>query len=224
MFVLGVMLLPSGLKAAPSICDTDTGNLVANCGFETGDFTSWASSGWNVDTEFNGVTANSGTFYAWTGCGEDSCIAPDSDPDGAWFYQDLATTVGGTYDLTFFYNPSSPGPAELQVLWGDSATPLVASANGTCSVGTSCVFDNRQDDPTNAYTEFTVDGLVATSGSTRLEFLGEQEPLESGVDDIMVDGASPASGVPEPGSLVLMGAGLIGLVGYRFKGRKNSAA
>ena len=31
--------------AIPSICDGIAGNIVSNCGFESGDFTSWTRSG-----------------------------------------------------------------------------------------------------------------------------------------------------------------------------------
>src|SRR5947208_8894751 len=31
--------------AIPSICDSVTGNIVSNCGFETGTFASWTQSG-----------------------------------------------------------------------------------------------------------------------------------------------------------------------------------
>ncbi len=43
-----VKALPSksgAVNGIGSICDNVPGNLVANCGFETADFTSWAQSG-----------------------------------------------------------------------------------------------------------------------------------------------------------------------------------
>ena len=36
----------SAAMATPSLCDSIAGNLVANCGFETGDFTGW-TPGWH---------------------------------------------------------------------------------------------------------------------------------------------------------------------------------
>ena len=41
--------------AIPSICDSIAGNLVANCGFETGTFSSWTQSG---NTDFTGTNGN----------------------------------------------------------------------------------------------------------------------------------------------------------------------
>src|SRR5712692_8865885 len=81
-----------GLAAAPvSQCDAVSGNLVANCGFETGDFTNWTLSG---DLSFTGVDvapAHSGTFGAFLGPITDLGFAA----------QTLVTTPGQYYDLTF---------------------------------------------------------------------------------------------------------------------------
>ena len=40
---------------AGSICDAVSGNLVANCGFETGDFTGWILSGNDVPAELGNL-------------------------------------------------------------------------------------------------------------------------------------------------------------------------
>src|SRR5207248_5370847 len=79
--------------AIPSICDGIAGNIVANCGFETGTFASWTQSG---NTGFAGVSGggveNSGDFGAFFG------------PVGSlgFITQNLPTTAGGTYDLEFW--------------------------------------------------------------------------------------------------------------------------
>jgi len=62
------------------------------------------------------------------------------------------------------------------------------------------------------YTEYTVDGLVATSALTRLEFLGRQDPGFDSLDDIDVEGVSSA--VPEPSALILMGTALISMLAF----------
>jgi hypothetical protein len=195
-------------------------NIVQNPGFETGDFSFWvANNNWNVvgTAGTGGVFPNSGSFFANTGCVGTTCISPDSDTSGfaAWLYQDLNTVNGATYSLSFAYasgNSAALGSlaftgVELQVLWGDSAIPLVASAPGTCTGGTNCVFDSTNTANGTSYVVYTVSGLQATSNSTRLEFLGEQDPAQLGVDDVSVN----ATSVPEPSSLFLLGAGLLGL-------------
>ena len=94
--------------AIPSICDGIAGNIVANCGFETGTFASWTQSG---NTNFTGVAgvdvANSGNFGALLG-----------PPSSLGFItQNLSTTAGGTYDLEFF-------------LRSDGGTPTVSRLRG----------------------------------------------------------------------------------------------
>ncbi len=77
ILVLGLALAPaiaqgqnkkgeqSNINVFPD-CTVVAGNLVTNCGFETGDFTGWSNSG---DTSFSSVQAcgHSGTFCAFMG-------------------------------------------------------------------------------------------------------------------------------------------------------------
>src|SRR5437762_14133373 len=50
--------------AIPSICDGIAGNIVANCGFETGTFASWTQSGNTGFTAVGTIGVNSGNFAA----------------------------------------------------------------------------------------------------------------------------------------------------------------
>lgn len=198
----------------PSICGADAANLVKNCGFETGSFTNWTIQDWDVTTADDPVFANSGSDFAETGCVGAGCITPDPSAGGAWVYQNLATVPGQRYNLTFYYNPGGPGPAELQVLWGPSATPLVASPGGTCNATTNCIYDNTAG--TLGWIQVKINGLVATSNSTRLEFLGRQDPSFNGIDDVMVDVASSAgatAGAPTLGAWGLAAMALLLLAG-----------
>jgi hypothetical protein len=205
-------------------------NLVQNPGFETGTFGPWVASpyggngggGWVVSS---GAGAHSGTHYVSTGCNGSeggTCIAAYPGT-GGWLYQDLATVPGTQYTLTFYYAPGSAsggGSAELQVLWGPSATPLTTGGNGTCTG--SCVFDNASIG-SSAYTQYSV-SLMATSTSMRLEFLGRQDPQSDFLDDISVTAPAPVVSAPTllPSSLLVTMAGLacVGL----YKGRRRIVA
>jgi hypothetical protein len=124
--------------------------------------------------------------------------------------------------LTFYYAPGSAtggGSAELQVLWGPSATPLTTGGNGTCTG--SCVFDNTSIG-SSAYTQYTV-SLTATSTSMRLEFLGRQDPATDFLDDISVTGPAAVSAPTLlPSSLLATMAGLA-CVGW-YMGRRRIEA
>ena len=68
-------------------------NLVLNGGFETGNFSSWTQFG-NTGFSFVQATASpEGTHHAWFG--------PLSSGGSGGIFQDLATTVGQTYQISY---------------------------------------------------------------------------------------------------------------------------
>lgn len=80
--------LCAGVKAKADVCDTPT-NLVANCGFETGDLTSWTGTptsqagNWYGVDNFDAYTGNFGAYIA--GFGSFSLLADTAiDSDHYW--------------------------------------------------------------------------------------------------------------------------------------------
>ena len=172
-------------------------NLVVDPGFENPVLTPWVTGGhtWSL-TSSNPHTGAQGVE---TGCIGPACVAADTDPLSAWIFQDLATTNGSSYDLTFWLglrkNPTDPSVNEVKVLWGGAE-----------------VFDIQNIvDP--AFVQFTVSGLVASGSTTRLEFFGRNDPGVVSLDDISVDASAGA--VPEPAAFLLLGAGLAGFARLR---------
>lgn len=181
-----------------------TQNLVSNPGFENATSAPWVLSGyggggqpWMVGTSFFGLGPEGGSKFAATGCNSaTNCLIPDPSAVGSWLYQDLATTSSTTYTLSFWFTPglnTGGGRTELQVLWGDSATPLTIGTAGTC--GGNCVYRNATSG-NRIYSLVTVPNLTATSNSMRLEFIGVQQPDLIGIDNVCVGTGTTCAAAP----------------------------
>jgi len=176
------------------------GNIVANGGFETGDLTSWTGgANWFVDVTAFGINGpHSGTDLAGSTCIGAPCVSTPT----SFISQNLATVAAQTYSLTFWYDlgtcQGGCGAEELKVLW-DGGTVFDLSTTTSAST-----------DP--GWTQATVNGLVASTSSTPLEFIGRHDPAALGLDDVVVD---TSSAVPEPASMALLGSGLAALVVLR---------
>ena len=80
--------------SAPGTCDVIPGNLVVNCGFETGDFTGWSLDGFTIMDFVSDTNPNSGLYSATEGedhlGGFDQVIgtAPGKYSLSYWLYSD----------------------------------------------------------------------------------------------------------------------------------------
>jgi hypothetical protein len=182
-------------NAGPSICDSISGNLVQNCGFEAGSFASWgtspAASGSNF---FVGAPGNSGSFNAWFGAtqGQFDVIS-----------QGIPTTPGHLYELIYFSISDGSTPNALFSGYFDgSFHPL----------------DVATDIPQIDWTQ-TVHFFVATTNAIGLIFGGLDQQSFLGLDDVILTDVTP---IPEPLTLSIFGAGLAGAAAMRrFKKKKS---
>lgn len=161
-------------------------NLVQNGGFETGDFSDWQVTG-NVQ---GAQVINSGGAH--TGC----CWAKVDSVDQYVYISQYINTPhtpnGGTlYDLLFWWEIVDKPPFDFQVFWDGKQ-----------------IADVNQGAP--QWTQLSFKGLSATQQETQLTFGFKVADGKSyfGLDDISVNGE-----VPEPGSLMLLGSGVVGLAG-----------
>jgi hypothetical protein len=181
-FVFSCLLMVQGQGKAASICDAAVGNLVANCGFETGDFTSWTLSG-------NDVPAELGNLYGVEGIDPIDSIAPNSGDDQAFFAdlvanattlsQMITTNPGDTYAISFY--------AAQDTASGTSLCGRVLCSNelSVSFDGTSLTFVATPTDASSA--------LNLVLGNDLGEFL---------VDDVVVTDTSAVT--PEPSAWILM--------------------
>jgi hypothetical protein len=176
----------------PSYCDTVlVGNIVTNCGFETGDFTGWTLTNTNatfVASNFD-EGPNSGTYFAALGnVGFDGSVA-----------QTLSTVAGQTYTFQFFLASDGGLPNDFTAQW--DGTTLLALTNT----------------PATAYVPYTF--TVTGTGSDTINFLERNDPSYWGLDDVSVV-ASTATPEPSSlfGSFLLLG--LLAGCGAVYKRRK----
>jgi hypothetical protein len=177
--LLAVMSAPLSAVGL-SYCDGVAGNLIANCGFETGDFTDWALAGADpvdslVTTESTYVS--SGEYGAQLGpIGGDGTLTQTFNGAGfSEFYVDfeLMNDFGTPNDFTVLWNGVDVGPDLVNA-------------------------DAFSFEQFYGY-------LPGNPGANTITFQFLQDPAYWGLDDIVVKGQST---VPEPGSLGLLLSGL----------------
>ena len=165
----------SGINGVlPSECDGVPGNLIVNCGFETGDLTGWTQTG---DTSFTDVCPNpavcdsqlvmhTGAFGLRWG---------PVDPGLGCIGQTLPTTPGASYHLTFWLrdlkvlNDPSQRPNNFQVFW-----------NGMKVSG------DLVNLPDFDYAQYSMPDLGATLSTTTVQLCAYNLPDFFSLDDVVV--------------------------------------
>jgi len=199
--------------ATPISCDATAGNLVQNCGFESGDFSKWTLSGIDVPaeqgnlygvelgTDPDGNDTHGGSYQAWFG---------DFVPNPLTLAQTLTTKAGDQY-LVSFYLAQDGAPPDR----GYSTAHLQATFGSTSLTSVTAV-------PLQGYTaySFLVD---ATSVSSLFSLTLGNDTGYFLLDDVSVVDQTPSVAVPAPDSLALIGAGLLAFfaTGYRRRGRQR---
>ena len=207
----GLLLGASAGLAAAGPCTASPGNLVANCGFETGDFSGWTLAGVDVpDAQDNlygvegtdpfplpdGTAPNSGSFQAFFA---------DQAADATTLSQTVATTSGGHYLLSFYVAQQLVGP-------GSVANSLSVSFGGS-------LLDVLTNVPVEGYSHVTY-SVTASSAASLLSLTFGNDIGEFILDDVSV--TAVAAPVPEPSSTALLGAGLLALGGFS-RARRRAA-
>ena len=190
-----------GGKAQADPCDT-AANLIRNCGFETGDLTSWIGIPVNQMGNWFGVDkfdALTGTYGAYIG-GFGSYAAGNSN--FGFLYQVPTLTTGITYTLSYnlAHNTSSNPTAKPDNFFDvgifGSLVPNLQVVNAGSLASTQY-----------SYT------FVASASSTLLSFTAEDANFFFSLDNVLL---APA---PEPASFLLVAPVMGGLFFLRRRRR-----
>lgn len=168
-------------------------NLLTNGGFED---TPQAAGTWSIYTSIPGWTPtldveirNNVAGTAHTG---NNYVELDTTRNSS-IYQDLATFIGQTYEISFAYSPRINVGSSSNNIRALIDTTEIANLTGTGAAAHQW----------QVYTyQFT-----ATAATTRIGFeaAGTSDRLGGSLDSVTVNA------VPLPGSVALMGLGLVGL-------------
>ena len=193
-FALPLAVTSSAL--ADSACDAVAGNLVVNCGFETGSFSGWTL---NDPDNYSSVAPlenpHSGLYNAYLGA------APGS------LSQTITDVAGQTYDLSFFLANEVSVDANGVPYPGDNSFGVaVQESNNTTVV----LLDPTSIPQSNTYSQYSF-SFVGT-GSDTVVFALNNVPSYYDLDDVTV--TPEQAPTPEPSSLALMGTGAIVFAAY----------
>jgi len=201
--------------AAAAICALLAGaaladpNLVANPGFETGDFTQWTLAGEaRPDHTFVSNPAHYPGWDEFLPLNGNSFAALGAIGSNVQLSQTFATTPGAAYTFSFHLGSDGETPNDISVLWNGSV--VLARANQPETPGHHLVGGP-------AAAAYTVYGFteVATGPTTTIEFDASNGPGWWALDDVSVT-------MPEPSSLASIGAGILALAGCTRHRRRRA--
>lgn len=202
LLALGAGSLSAGSLFGPTqgSCGTNPFNLVSNCGFETGDFTSWNVIAPSV--VYTTVNAGTDTYGAHSGTYEVATGEFTLNPGD--INQSFTTVTGDLYSVSFYLaNDGTAGGTGP----GDNAS--FAASFGTAQPGFST---GPAENPFGWTSESFL--AFATGTTSTLDFASSNDPNFWYLDDVSVVNLSdpqlpPSSSVPEPATLLMLGSGLI---------------
>jgi len=148
-----------------------------------------------------------GDFSGWTRFGAQDNVLVESTSTRTYAYfgqvdltggifQTLDTVVGQQYDVSFLLRNYGDGPNSFEFDWNGITEVLL------------------QDAAAFGYTQYTY-SLVATTASTDLRFTFMNAPGAFHLTDVYVNAAAPTADIPEPASLGLVAAALLGACAAR---------
>lgn len=167
-------------------------NIVTNGDFETGDF-----SGWSLSGDTNNAFVGNSPYPTHTG---DFAAQLATNGNLGFLSQDLTTTTGALYDVSFWLNSDGVTPNDLQLY-----------------LGGFLAYDQPDIPNTSGWVEFA--GQFQAFGPTTTLSIGFRDDTSHlGLDDVSVT----LNSIPEPSVLTL--AGVAAIIGAGFAWRRRRVA
>jgi len=191
---LATCLASSAALAGTSVCTADPNDPVANCGFETGDFTGWTLSGayalaqtnlFGVDS-YDAYSGNFGAYFGNTASTPGTYAAANN----LVMTQSMTLEAGRQYTLSFELAQTTP-------VFTGYTNFFSATFDGVMEMSETAAA------ATSGFVDYTY--TVTGSGADSLAFSFQNDDGDWSLDDIDL------SQIPEPSSMALFGVGLAGL-------------
>jgi hypothetical protein len=164
-------------------------NLIQNCAFGTGDFTSW--SGTALADPFSGIDTG-------------DPLALGSTPYNGLTYEAYLGSIGGTDTLSQTFSTSPGGTYVVEFALLNDTTPSSEYPNSFVATFGGTTLLSEVNAAPDAYTLYTYD-VTATGASTTLAFTEENNLGDFELDSVSV--------TPEPDTFLLLGSGLLVMAG-----------
>jgi len=202
--VLFTALVASALGTAQA------SDLVVNGGFESG-LSGWTSGGGQVDaTLVSNYSSCCAIYNSYPYNSGNAAFFGSGNLPGGWISQNLATTAGDSYTLSFLYGAIAA--SNLQ-------TMNVSVLNGSTVLASTDVSAYGTYNVANMMANNTLN-FTATSSSTTLKF-ADTSLITNNTDGVLGNVSIPVAAVPEPETYAMMLAGL-GLMGFMVHRKKTA--
>lgn len=215
-------ILTSSASASPSVCGSTPGNLVNNCGFESGSFSGWSVTG-NLQggiggfyVGVDGVNPNSGNYEGYFGAQSQFGQTGSGNKSGpvTTLSQDLTSTLNyHLYQISFYLDNNGCSVS-------DPGCPGYYNHFDVSFAGDTGLNQNNVANSGGVYDHYVfVAPSVNYTPLLQFDFTNDSDVFY--LDDVTVTDLGPGGPTPEPASLLLVAPALAGLL---FVLRRRRAA